>query len=110
MAFNGLSKEDRKIIVKGIIMDNKNVAHIVGNVMPIINKLKQEDIVPFFKIIIPNSNFILLDGKRVVANHHSDSIKCDYWIGYWNKRESSWYIDHCRAPGTDLCMQYVPCN
>lgn len=48
MGFSALSKTDRKAIVDGIIMDNKNVANIIGNVMPIINKLKKDEVVPFF--------------------------------------------------------------
>jgi len=46
------------MIIDGIIMDNKNVANVTGNIMPIINKLKTKDIIPFFKILIPNNNFI----------------------------------------------------
>ena len=109
MGFSALSKTDRKAIVDGIIMDNKNVANIIGNVMPIINKLKKDEVVPFFKILIPNSNFVIKDGDRVVATYHADWLLCDYWYGYYNKKYSSWYTDHCKVQGENLCMQYVPC-
>lgn len=108
MGFTKLTKQDRITIVKNIIMDNKNIANIV-EVMPIIKKLKKENIIPFFKILIPNSNFILIDNEKVIANYHTYWKQCDFWVGYWNKKDSSWYTDHCRLPGTNLCMQYVPC-
>jgi len=109
MAFPQLTIDDRKAIVKGIIMDNKNVANLVGNVMPIINKLKKEDIIPFFKILIPNSNFVINDGDRVVATYHADWLPCDFYDIYYNKKYTSWYVDHCKAKGEDACFKYNPC-
>ena len=50
MFFSVLSLQDRKMIIDGIIMDNKNVANVTGNIVPIINaKLKTKDIIPFFQ-------------------------------------------------------------
>ena len=97
------------MIIDGIIMDNKNVANVTGNIMPIINKLKTKDIIPFFKILIPNNNFILINEGKEIAVFNTLKPKCDYWIGYWNKRYATWYIDNCKAPGTELCMQYIAC-
>jgi hypothetical protein len=109
MGFSALSKTDRKKIVDGIIMDNKNVANVVGNVMPIINKMNNKDIIPFFKILIPNKSFILIDGDKTIAEYKVLTPDCDYWIGYWNKRYLTYTIDNCKAPGFELCMKYVAC-
>lgn len=83
---------------------------LLGNVMPIISKLKKEDIIPFFKILIPDSNFMIMSGDKVVANYHNSRTPlCPYWRAHYYKRYGSFYIDNCKAAGENLCMEYVDC-
>lgn len=109
MEFSALQKTDRKAIVNGIIMDNKNVTAIVNNSMEIFKKLNKEQLIQIYKIIIPNSSFTIMDGDRIILQYTNPNKICSYWITYWNREYSSYYTDGCFEKGTNQCFRYVTC-
>ncbi|MCB0507735.1 MAG: hypothetical protein R2739_05785 [Chitinophagales bacterium] len=111
MNFSKLTISERRQIVNGIIMENKNISHIQNNVMDIISILNKEDIIELFKLLIPNSAFKIIDSKNKVIIEYTPSwTPCDYWTSYWYKKYSTYYADNCVAPGENICMRYVPCD
>jgi hypothetical protein len=110
MNFDALTKKERKAILDGIIMDNKNVTHIGGNTMPIFEKMKMNDVINLYKILIPNSNFTIMDNDRIIATHHSDWLPCEHWVTYWHRYYGTYEIEKCVQPGNTQCFRYVPCN
>ena len=111
MNFTKLSIKERKNIVSGIVMENKNIAHIQNNVMNSIKHLKKDDVIELYKILIPNSAFKIIDANNNVTIEYTPSwAPCDYWVSYWYKKYSSYYVDNCKTSGENLCMKFVPCN
>jgi len=112
MEFKHLNLEDRMRLVKNIGMDNKNIAFIDGNSMEVLNKLDVKNKIELFKVLIPNSNFIIEDNGTIVAKYvkpNSNWEYCDFWISHTNRRENTYYIEKCKSPGSNLCMQYIGC-
>jgi len=111
MEFPALTKDERKTIVKSIIMDNKNVKGILGATV-IFDKMTLKEKADFIKTISPNRNF-------QIFNNITKKIEYEYTNGS-NLRERSClmsiypakvggYASNCRDCGSDMCMLYYSC-
>ena len=111
MKFPALTTSDRKLIVNGIVMDNRNVAHITGNVK-IFEMLSLANKIQFIKTIAPNTNFVIFNNltKQVEYEYISNNIlrekNCLMAI---YPAKTGGYGSDCGACGESMCMLYYSC-
>jgi len=110
MGFSALSKNDRLIIVKNLIMENKHPKSII-NGMDILNKLDLNEQVELIAILLSTSNFTIYSNlskinKYQFTNPTTGQRPKSCWVTIYD----SYQYYGCPFTGSDVCFKFVPEN